>query len=274
MQRLRDFLRDIQLELQRRRVIREFSSRFQGNPVRTAEVAVILHLFYFDLWRDIASYLARIPAPFALYVSIPSRFAPEVVRDIAIRFPQVEFRITDNRGRDIAPFLRWLSEIRDLGYTAVCKIHSKRSPHLAGGQGWRPEDGESWRSQIYEELLGSQRLVERIIGAFSTNSRLGMVGPAGSLLNYLDVVGDNQESVRELMRRLAIPDENFTFFAGSMFWFRPEALKSVVDLQLRLSDFPPEKGQVDGTLAHAVERILTPAVRQSGSEVRSSSELE
>ena len=274
MQRLRNFLRDTQRKLQRCRVVSDYSGRFHEKPVRTAEAAVIVHLFYFDLWPDIASYLERIPANYDLYVSVPPQFAPDVVRDIAVRYPQARFRITENRGRDIAPFLQWLTEICDLGYTAVCKIHSKRSPHLEDGQGWKPENGETWRSQIFEELLGSQRLVARILEAFKTDGSLGMVGPAGSLLRYLDVVGDNRETVSELMRRLELAEEDFTFFAGSMFWFRPVALRKVADLQLQFSDFPPEAGQVDGTLAHAVERILTPSVRQSGWKVLSSPMLE
>ena len=274
MQRLWDFLRDTRRKLQRRRVLGDFFGRFRDKPVRTAEVAVIVHLFYFDLWGDIAAYLAKIPGRYDLYVSVPPLFAPDVVRDIAARYPQARFRIAENRGRDIAPFLQCLKEICDLGYTAVCKIHSKRSPHLEDGQGWKPENGETWRSQIFEELLGSKQLVERILDAFTRDSGLGMVGPAGSLLRYLDVVGDNRENVRELMQRLDIAEENFTFFAGSMFWFRPASLKNVVNLQLQVVDFPPEAGQVDGTLAHAVERILTPSVRQGGWKVLSSPMLE
>jgi hypothetical protein len=48
-----------------------------------------------------------------------------------------------------------------------------------------------------------------------------------------------------------------TFFpAGDMFWFRGMAIKSFVEMKLTAQDFEPEEGQVDATLAHAVERLF------------------
>ena len=271
--RMENIFSHIRNEWERRRLMREFPARFAGKGSRTADVAVILHLFYFDLWQDIRHYLANIPVEFDLYVSVPPRFAPDVVRDLLRSYPQAMLKVCANRGRDIAPFIQFLTEICDYRYTAVCKIHSKKSLHLADGRGWKADNGESWRNQLYEELLGSTLLVKRILAEFDQDDRLGMVGPAGSLLNYLDVVGDNRENVQELMRRLRIDQEDFSFFAGSMFWFRPAALAALAHLKIQLKDYAPEKGQVDGTLAHAIERVLAEVVRQNGMNVRSSSDL-
>jgi glycosyltransferase involved in cell wall biosynthesis len=41
-----------------------------------------------------------------------------------------------------------------------------------------------------------------------------------------------------------------------MFWFRGMAIKSFVEMKLTAQDFEPEEGQVDATLAHAVERLF------------------
>ena len=45
------------------------------------------------------------------------------------------------------------------------------------------------------------------------------------------------------------------FPSGSMFWGRSAALKPLLSMNLTLDDFPPENKQIDGTLAHIIERM-------------------
>ena len=58
-------------------------------------------------------------------------------------------------------------------------------------------------------------------------------------------------------------NKNIEYPAGSMFWFRPEALKPLFDLDLQYSDFN-EEIRSDGTLAHAVERIFIVSAENVG----------
>jgi len=48
---------------------------------------------------------------------------------------------------------------------------------------------------------------------------------------------------------------NFEFPAGSMFWISSRILETISSLDISIGDFEPELGQLDGTLAHALERI-------------------
>lgn len=45
-----------------------------------------------------------------------------------------------------------------------------------------------------------------------------------------------------------------------MFWCRTDALRKLLELDLQFSDFDDEAGQIDGTLAHAMERAFLYAV--------------
>jgi len=49
-----------------------------------------------------------------------------------------------------------------------------------------------------------------------------------------------------------------------MFWARAKALDALLGEELDINEFPLEEGQVNGTLAHAIERMLGEYVRQAG----------
>jgi lipopolysaccharide biosynthesis protein len=227
---------------------------------RRHNIAVVLHLHYPELWDEMAVELAHLNGEYDLYVSLPENVDPAARARIAEQAPQAMLLEFPNRGRDMAPFLTVLKAIRPLGYGQVLKIHAKKSLHR--------EDGDAWRQGFLDLLLGSPEQVERITDAFAADPKLGLLGPAGHWLAYRHYWGypvSYPAHMRTLSQRLGVTVEldALHFFAGSMFWCRPEALDRLLDT-LTPEQFDEELGQVDGTLAHEVERLLAGACQTDG----------
>ncbi len=232
-----------------------------ANPER-ARIAVVLHLYYPDLWDEIRDALRNIPEPFRLFASLGDEADRVCRREILEAFPDATLRSFENRGRDIGPFLELLSDPEVCEYDIVCKIHSKKSAHRI--------DGERWRGRLLDGLLGSPDRVREILDVFAQNEHVGMLGAAESVDRSAASWGSNRQTMRELLGKLGLPRHalRLEFFAGSMFWFRPAALSMLRDLGLRLEHFEPERGQLDGTLHHAIERVFPLVAEAAGYTVR------
>ena len=63
------------------------------------------------------------------------------------------------------------------------------------------------------------------------------------------------ETIAKKMGINTLPDD-LDFPVGTMFWARTEALRPLTDLGLTDADYPAEPLPVDGTILHALERLL------------------
>ena len=79
-----------------------------------------------------------------------------------------------------------------------------------------------------------------------------------------------------LAHSVGIPTDRieFAFVAGTMFWFRPEALHLLNRTGVTTADFEPELRQQDGTMAHAFERFIGMAVHHAGFAIAESDSLD
>ena len=220
--------------------------------------AIVAHVYYDDTWPEIANVLKRLTIPFDLIVTtVAGRdlLAAAVVRE----FPDAEVVVTENRGRDVRPFLELLEAGRLDRYRYVCKIHGKKS-----NDGGRISYlGALWRRRSLFDLLAGPGIAESIVRAFEADPSLGIIGPRAfrlpSKTSPLEPSwGKTRPKVLELAAKMGVaPDEfRLDFYGGTMFWVRPEALRPLRDLRLA-SAFPEEQGLLDGGLEHATERLFT-----------------
>lgn len=230
----------------------------------TMTVGVMAHVFYADLLDELAASLAHMPLPYTLMVSVVDEAAQAQAQATLGALPRLHalhVRIVPNRGRDIAPLL---VTFRDdiLALDLVCHVHTKKS--LYGGR-----DQVDWRRYLFDALLGTPGRLGWLLGMFQANASLGMIYPE----SYANVPLwghtwlSNGAWGRQLGQQLGIDVDTgayLDFPAGSMFWARTQALRPLFELGLRTESFPPEQGQIDGTLQHAIERMLCLVTRKQG----------
>lgn len=258
-------------------IIDDHSNSAEASPsaevVDLPRTAVLLHLFYPDLWGEISSALRGLGVDVRLFVSLSGE-AVALEQTILKSYGDAVIRYYPNRGRDIAPRLALAREASQMGYELMLFIHGKKSPHLKSlNPNWpipeflKHRDGAQWRRQLIDSLIGSHR-ASGIVRRFKENSKLGFVGPAGFWMGL-----DNSKDVADFALRMGIALDSLEqgFFAGSMFWARSSALRPLLELNLGFDDFPEERGQLDGTLAHVIERIFAVVAEKNGFSVEDSS---
>lgn len=225
------------------------------NQTHLPRIAVVVHVYYLELWPEISFYLARIRIPFDLHITCSDQ-AEELVSALVVsEFPDAEIHAFPNEGMDVLPFLRLIPQLQSRAYTLLCKLHTKK--------GVEPF-GPIWRRHLLDALVGCPVVVEEIVQIFSTDQSVMMAGPSSLYLSARTVMYDNQMILENLAKSATtlerLPDD-WGFFAGSMAWFRVSAL---ISLSLMVENLGRSLGEAggeyvpnsDGSLAHALERAL------------------
>ena len=231
---------------------------FRAPPASRKRPCAVIHVWYPDLLGELVDALRATGLPFRIILTVPVEREDAVRGEVERLNLDAELVIAPNRGRDILPFLRLAGRLLDEGEDVVLKLHTKRSTHR--------DDGATWRAELVSRLAAPTR-ARAIVDAYAADPGLGVVAPEGHVQPLGFYWGSNEANVEYLCSLIGIaqPDVSTdTFVAGSMFWCRLGALAPLLDAPLSNADFAAESGQVDGTLAHAVERVITLTARSTG----------
>lgn len=228
-------------------------------PAPRERPCIVLHAWYPDIAREMLEALPHAAREARLCITTtPCRVEAvrAVVEELGLK---AEIYPGPNRGRDLLPFLVVAQRLLHEGETLVLKLHTKRSPHRA--------DGDAWRRELLEGLASPEAWTAAV-ATFRDEADVGLLAPRHHVQPVGHFWGANEQALVNLAARLGLTiGSEAPFVSGSMFWARLPALRPLLDAPLRYDEFEPEAGQIDGTLAHAVERLIGQTVRAAGYRV-------
>lgn len=229
----------------------EASNAILSDFVPKHEVAIVCHIFYLHLVDEIISVLNKLDFDYDLLFTVTrKRGTEEVIGRIMALRPAAAVVPFPNVGRDVFPFA-WLASAGVFAkHAAVCKIHSKKSLLRA--------DGDRWRRELIDASLGNSARVRCMIEAIRSDDTVGLITADEQIVEGEEFWGPNRERTAELCARIGIDVKAYPlrFASGSIFWLHPKVIERLNALRLSIEDFERETGQIDGTTAHAVERVL------------------
>jgi len=246
-------------------------------------VCIVLHVFFIELVPEILSEIAKIPFEFDLIITNSSNveLVNDEINSAMHATHMVDFIIlkTENRGRDILPLIYCVNSgiLDDYGY--IFKFHTKKSL-WAEGRADMQGGGQNWRKSFFNDLIGDGSNAAEVLLNLKSDVHLGLVTANFSLLGS-EYWTTNLNRSEELASRLEIELEagELIFAAGSMYACKALVIQGLRALCLKRSDFEDENAQVDGTTAHAIERLMGILTRMGGyqqctiGQLKSSSEL-
>jgi Lipopolysaccharide biosynthesis protein len=259
---------DIKKCLQLNYILPSDALKVNGVPKIDRKVAIVLHIYFKDLIEYCFRYASSMPKNSDVYVTTNSEEKKQEILKVFSKLDcnKLEVIVIENRGRDVSALLVATKDFI-MDYDYVCFAHDKKV-----GQLDLAIKGEAFSYKCFENILKNNIFVENIINTFEENPRLGLLTPPPpNHADYYHTISDlgwryNYENTEKLAKRLKLninirKDKEPTAPLGTMFWFRPKALKKLFDEDWQYSDFPEEPNKEDGSLLHAVERIY-PLVTQ------------
>ena len=229
-------------------------------------VLIQAHIYYTELIEEIINKTNNIPVPFDLYITTNTQdkkfYIENYVRNNS-KANKYEVLVTPNKGRDVMPCLIQLKDILKR-YKYLCHIHTKKHDV-------KQQLGKAWQHYLYENLLGDKNIINQILSDFEKYDKLGFIFPEHyiSLIKYAIEFKTKTWNNIDKIFDILFPNFNIkagnimNFPAGNMFWAKTKAIYQIFNEKI-INLSPKERGQIDCTILHAIERIWLYLVKLNG----------
>ncbi len=217
-------------------------------------VALHIHAYYPDFLPAIVEALSFNQIKPDLFISVRDEAALEAAKEMLRNYQGqvIDIKMTPNRGRDIGPFLTQFGKTLLEQYEFIGHLHTKKSADVKDVQ-----MGQQWYRFLLANLLGSKEvaMADAILCKLNTEPTIGIIFPDDPNVIGWEKNVDYANSLAQKMGIEKLPNE-FLFPIGTMFWANADAIKGLIDLNLSWEDYPVEPLPYDGSLLHALERLV------------------
>lgn len=230
------------------------------------KTGVVFFVYFDSLVPLCVSYIKKISKLCNVFLVSPKPDLLDKYRRCLNSLTSVEYRLQQNRGRNEAAYFVTCRDVIEK-FDLVCLVHDKKASHFNNSL-----ISQSTFKHCFDNTLGSEALISKIIRTFAENPYLGMLCPPLPIHSKWrklleDPYGVNKKIMRDLKRKMKLQEEFDDFVVapfGGVFWIRTKAIKTLMAQNLSYKDFPPEPLREDGTLLHALERIYPEIIKQNG----------
>ncbi|CQR58614.1 rhamnan synthesis F family protein [Paenibacillus riograndensis] len=231
------------------------------------KIAVVIHLHYSDTFDKYKKYIDNIPREIRIYFTTSNNELSRKIEALSMNRGNCIIIQKNNRGRDISSFLvACRKEI--LNYEYICFLHDKREKYPS-----MKSDMDKWIYSQWENMLGSTTYICNVLTYFDINPQLGLLLPPFPLGEHMPFPYEknwhqNYKNTIKLAKCLNlqcdISKEISPMALGTVYWARVDALRKLLEHEWKYEDFDAEPLAADGTLSHAVERILEYVASDNG----------
>lgn len=242
-----------------------------SEPIKNT-VGIHLHVFYEDLLEEFVSKFDQYVGDYDLYLTTDTQEKKEKIEEISKNNHHLkEILVAPNLGRDVLPWQ--LIHDRLDKYTYAGHFHTKKSAF----SDWII--GETWREHIVDSLIVPAKNLFQVM---DENPKVGLMIPDVPVF-FNSFHGPTYYSERELWAymvklweemnfgnngdwRSLQQQESYIMSYGTMVWYKPVALKSLLKLDIK-DDVAPEPLPFTSIL-HAFERVIVYTAWANGYDYR------
>lgn len=238
------------------------------NSFAKEKISVVINLYYEDTLNDYMIYLQNIPDQLDCHIYSSNLNVIEALKLYTNDRPNFYIHIKNNRGRDISALLVEYRKIA-FEYDYFCFLHDKKTKEELLKQ-----DVDKWVRNIWINLLHSKEYIFNIINILK-KGRIGFLTPPAAIGEYKSdwyantwkINFDNTKNLAESINlNCDMQYEKSPFALGTAFWCKTDALRKLMEQKWKYEHFMDEPLPPDGTLSHAIERILPYVAQDAGYE--------